>query len=166
VILDAAVDGKVHRVEVAGSRGRYTVTIDGRALEVDWRPAGSAFASLIVVPEGRSYDVGFEARPGGYRVLVGSEDFAVELLETARAAPAAARRAAAGPARLVAPMPGRIVRVLAEPGQAVEAGQGLVVMEAMKMENELRSPRAGRVAEVHARERQTVEMGALLVVVD
>jgi biotin carboxyl carrier protein len=58
------------------------------------------------------------------------------------------------------------VRVLAEPGQTVEAGQGLVVMEAMKMENELRSPRAGRVAEVHARERQTVEMGALLVVVD
>jgi len=166
VILDAAVDGKVHRVEVAGGRGRYTVTIDGRALEVDWRAAGSAFASLIVVPERRSYDVGLEARPGGYRVLVGSEDFAVELLETARAAPAAARRAAAGPARLVAPMPGRIVRVLAEPGQTVEAGQGLVVMEAMKMENELRSPRAGRVAEVHARERQTVEMGALLVVVD
>jgi len=194
VILDAAVDGKVHRVEVAGSKGRYTVTIDGRALEVDWRAAGSAFASLIVVrspemnsgslieaggslrtpqtprsPEmnsGRSYDVGLEARPGGFRVLVGSEDFAVELLETTRAAPAAARRAAAGPARLVAPMPGRIVRVLAEPGQTVEAGQGLVVMEAMKMENELRSPRAGRVAEVHARERQTVEMGALLVVVD
>ena len=171
MILDAAVDGKVHRVEVAGSKGRYTVTIDGRALEVDWRAAGSAFASLIVVrsPEmnsGRSYDVGLEARPGGFRVLVGSEDFAVELLETTRAAPAAARRAAAGPARLVAPMPGRIVRVLAEPGQTVEAGQGLVVMEAMKMENELRSPRAGRVAEVHARERQTVEMGALLVVVD
>jgi predicted dinucleotide-utilizing enzyme len=52
VILDAAVDGKVHRVEVAGSRGRYTVTIDGRALEVDWRAAGSAFASLIVVGGG------------------------------------------------------------------------------------------------------------------
>ncbi|PYQ05667.1 MAG: hypothetical protein DMF83_14660 [Acidobacteria bacterium] len=63
-------------------------------------------------------------------------------------------------------MPGRIVRVLAEPGQEVEAGQGLVVMEAMKMENELRSPRAGRVVEVHARELQTVETGFLLVVVE
>jgi biotin carboxyl carrier protein len=53
-----------------------------------------------------------------------------------------------------------------EPGQQVEAGQGLVVMEAMKMENELRAVRAGRVAEVHARERQAVETGALLVVLD
>jgi biotin carboxyl carrier protein len=63
-------------------------------------------------------------------------------------------------------MPGRLVRVLVEPGQQVEAGQGLVVMEAMKMENELRAVRAGRVAEVHARERQAVETGALLVVLD
>jgi biotin carboxyl carrier protein len=63
-------------------------------------------------------------------------------------------------------MPGRIVRVMAEPGQEVAAGEGLVVMEAMKMENELRSPRAGRVAQVHARERQNVETGALLVVVE
>ena len=164
--LEAAVDGKVHRVEVAGRGGRYTVTVDGQALDVDVRAVGSAFASLIVQPDGRSFDVGLEARPGGYRVVVGGQDFSVDLVETTRAGPASARRGAAGPARLVAPMPGRIVRVLAEPGQAVEAGQGLVVMEAMKMENELRSPRAGRVAEVHARERQAVEMGALLVVVD
>jgi biotin carboxyl carrier protein len=63
-------------------------------------------------------------------------------------------------------MPGRIVRVMAEPGQEVAAGEGLIVMEAMKMENELRSPRSGRVAQVHARERQNVETGALLVVVE
>jgi biotin carboxyl carrier protein len=97
--------------------------------------------------------------------VVGSHEFAVEL-ETARADSAAARRAPAGAARLLAPMPGRIVRVLAEAGQQVEAGQGLVVMEAMKMENELRAPRAGRVAEVHALEGQTVETGALLAVVE
>jgi biotin carboxyl carrier protein len=63
-------------------------------------------------------------------------------------------------------MPGRLVRVLVEAGQEVSAGQGLVVMEAMKMENELRAPRAGRVAEVVARERQAVEAGALLVILD
>jgi acetyl/propionyl-CoA carboxylase alpha subunit len=164
VILDAAVGGRAHRVEVTGGKGRYTVTIDGRPREVDWRPVGGPFVSLLL--DGRSHDVGLEPRPGGYRVRVGSHDFAVELLAPTRVDAVAARRAPAGPARLLAPMPGRVVRVLAEPGQEVEAGQGLVVMEAMKMENELRSPRAGRVVEVHARERQTVETGSLLVVVE
>jgi len=164
VILDAAVNGQTHRVEVTGGKGRYTVTIDGRPLEVDWRPVGGPFVSLLV--DGRSHDVGLEPRPGGYRVLLGSHDFAVELLEPTRVDAVASRRVPAGPARLLAPMPGRIVRVLAEPGQEVETGQGLVVMEAMKMENELRSPRAGRVVEVHARPRQNVETGSLLVVVE
>jgi biotin carboxyl carrier protein len=120
--------------------------------------------SLLV--DGRSHDVGLEPRPGGYRVLLGRHDFAVDLLEPTRVDAVASRRGPAGPARLLAPMPGRVVRVLAETGQEVEAGQGLVVMEAMKMENELRSPRAGRVVEVHARELQTVETGSLLVVVE
>ena len=164
MIVEAAVDGQVYRLEVTGRQGRYTVAVDGRRLEVDWREAGGAFASLLI--EGRSHHVGLEPRPGGFRVIVGSDELAVDLLETARVAAGAERRGPAGPARLLAPMPGRIVRVLAEPGQEVAAGQGLVVMEAMKMENELRSPRAGRLVEVRAREGQTVETGALLVVVE
>jgi biotin carboxyl carrier protein len=63
-------------------------------------------------------------------------------------------------------MPGKIVRILASLGQEVAAGQGLVVLEAMKMENELRAPRAGRVREFGVREGQTVEAGALLVVME
>ena len=166
MILDAVVDGTPHRVEVTGGGGgRYTVSIDGRPLQVDWREAGGPFASILVLPEGRSHHVGLEPRPGGYRVVVGSHEFAVEL-ERARADSPVARRGPAGPARLLAPMPGRVVRVLVEAGQQVEAGQGLVVMEAMKMENGLRAPRAGRVAEVHALEGRTVETGALLAVVE
>ena len=67
--------------------------------------------------------------------------------------------------RVTAPMPGRVVRVLSAPGADVAAGQGLVVIEAMKMENELRAPRAGRVQELPVREGQAVEAGALLAVV-
>jgi biotin carboxyl carrier protein len=63
-------------------------------------------------------------------------------------------------------MPGKLVRVLVEAGQDVEVGQGLVVVEAMKMENELRATRAGRVKELLVREGQAVETGALLVVVE
>ncbi len=63
-------------------------------------------------------------------------------------------------------MPGKLVRVLVAPGQDVAAGEGLVVVEAMKMENELRAPKAGRVKDVPVREGQAVEAGALLVVVE
>ena len=63
-------------------------------------------------------------------------------------------------------MPGKIVRVLVAAGQQVQAGEGLLVMEAMKMENELKAPRAGRVREVQVGERQAVETGALLLVLE
>ena len=70
-----------------------------------------------------------------------------------------------GPVRIVAPMPGKVVRVLAAPGDAVAARQGVVVVEAMKMENELRAPRAGVVGEVLVREGALVDAGALLLTI-
>jgi biotin carboxyl carrier protein len=73
---------------------------------------------------------------------------------------------AAGEQRIVAPMPGKVLRVLVQPGQDVAARQPLVVVEAMKMENELSSPRAGRVKEVAAVEGQSVEAGRVLIVVE
>ena len=74
--------------------------------------------------------------------------------------------AGSGPARIVAPMPGRVVRILAAVGQEVQAGQGVVVIEAMKMENEVRAPRGGLVREVSVEEGASVEAGALLAVVE
>jgi biotin carboxyl carrier protein len=71
----------------------------------------------------------------------------------------------AGPQRVTAPMPGKIVRVLVAAGDSVVARQPLVVVEAMKMENELRAGRAGIIADVHAREGASVEAGALLLVI-
>jgi biotin carboxyl carrier protein len=73
---------------------------------------------------------------------------------------------AAGEQRILAPMPGKVLRVLVQPGQDVAARQPLVVVEAMKMENELSSPRAGRVKEVTAVEGQSVEAGRILIVVE
>ena len=73
--------------------------------------------------------------------------------------------AGSGPLRIAAPMPGKVVRVLVKAGDAVRARQPVVVVEAMKMENELRADRDGTVAEIHAREGMSVEAGALLVVI-
>ena len=71
----------------------------------------------------------------------------------------------AGPVAIVAPMPGRVVKVLVAPGDIVTARQGLVVVEAMKMENELRAPRAGTVADVRVREGAPVDANVVLVVI-
>jgi biotin carboxyl carrier protein len=151
------------RVEVRGRAGRYTVTIDGTPLEVDVAGAGPHFASLLI--DGRSHEVGFERRPGGYAVHFPDDTVAVDLVDAAPG-PVGPAKHAHGPARLAAPMPGRIVRVLVAQGASVEAGQGLVVVEAMKMENELRAPRGGCVRQIAVREGQAVEAGALLVVVE
>jgi biotin carboxyl carrier protein len=164
MLLDATVDGRAVRVEVRGERGRYTVLLDGVTMAVDARPLGGSLMSLIL--DGQSHVAGVERGPGGYTVHLREDTLDVELADAARGAAATPRKAAGGPLRITAPMPGRLIRVLVEPGQEVRAGQGLVVVEAMKMENELRAPRPGRVAEVHARERQAVETGALLVVLD
>jgi biotin carboxyl carrier protein len=164
VRFDAAVLGRQVPVEVRGQDGRYQVTVDGRAFEVDYQETGSCFVSLLI--EGRSYEAGLQRRAGGYDVVLADDVLEIELKDAARGEGAAPRASAVGPVRVGAPMPGKVVRVLVEPGQEVRAGQGLVVVEAMKMENELRAPRAGRVAEVHALEGRAVETGALLAVVE
>jgi biotin carboxyl carrier protein len=163
MIFDATVDGRTVRAEVRGGDGRYTVALDGAPMEVDLVEAGRSFASLLV--GGESHEVVIEKRPEGYVVHFPADAVAVSIAESTGGAPAAVARPA-GPARLTAPMPGRVVRVLRGAGTEVAAGDGLVVIEAMKMENELKSPRAGRVQEVAVREGQAVEAGALLMMVD
>jgi biotin carboxyl carrier protein len=79
---------------------------------------------------------------------------------------AAGKQSGQGPQSITAPMPGRIVKVLVKPGDAVQARQGLVVVEAMKMENELRSPKAGTVTDVRVTQGQSVDARAVLVIVD
>jgi pyruvate carboxylase subunit B len=107
--------------------------------------------------------------PGRYILWTDGHRFEVEALDERRRAiqdmsgKAAATR---GPAPLVAPMPGMVVRVETSVGEAVQAGQPLVVMEAMKMENELRSPSAGTVSAIKAVVGQAVEKGAVLIELD
>jgi biotin carboxyl carrier protein len=163
VRFDAVIGERRLRAEVRRTDGGYAVTLDGNTLDVDFLETGDHFASLLV--EGRSYEVGVEGRDGRYRIHLPDGAVMVGLAEPSRDGGARPRRSH-GPQRLTAPMPGRVVRVLAGEGDEVGAGQGLVVIEAMKMENELKSPRQGRLREVAVCEGQAVEAGALLVVVD
>jgi biotin carboxyl carrier protein len=99
-------------------------------------------------------------------VLIGSVAVAVTMNGRVRGAWRQARGAAgSGPLRIVAPMPGKVVRILVKAGDAVRARQPVVVVEAMKMENELRADRDGTVAEIHTAEGMSVDAGALLIVI-
>jgi biotin carboxyl carrier protein len=164
--------GEARAVDVAADGNSWLVTIGGRVVRASMVRAGDRWSLLIGDPSGsplvagRSYDVMFEpAGKGAWRVHVNG-----------RAVPAGLRTSAqrlrghggadGGDGRVVAPMPGRVVKVLVAPGAAVEAGQGVVVVEAMKMENELRAPRAGTVREVRVAEGASVEAHTVLVVIE
>jgi acetyl/propionyl-CoA carboxylase alpha subunit len=164
VIFDATVDGRSARVEVRSAGGVYTVLVDGRPLSVAAFPTARHFTTLII--DGRCHDAGVLRQGGNHAVSLREGTFEVTLVAGARGAAAPHRKTATGPAKINAPMPGKIVRIVSPAGQDVRAGECLVVMEAMKMENEIRSPRDGRIKEVLVKEGQAVESGALLILVE
>ena len=186
MMLEIAVGDRVRTVSVVRKGALLHVTLDGRTHVVDARRVSDSALSMLIqnghdTAAVRSIDAAFASRP---RLRQGSGgqadagDFDVHLLGRAiavevrqggsfgRQKKEGAGASGAGPQRVTAPMPGKIVRVLVKPGDQVTAKQGLVVVEAMKMENELRAARDGRVREVPAVEGQSVEAGAVLVIVD
>ena len=157
-------EGHLHDVEVERREGLFRVVVDGVERLVDARKLEADFYTIVL--EGRSYEVSVEPERSGYRVRHGASKRDVRLTDAAREAREDRRASGSGPESVVSVMPGKVVRVLVREGDEVRAGQGLVVVEAMKMENEIGSPRAGRVAAVHAEPGRAVETGALLVVVE
>ncbi len=151
----------------------HQVTLDEHGVHVDGEPVSASVETINGSPV-RMVTIGDEVhrvvvRPGArgaYTLWLDGYRFEVEALdERARTIRELSGKSAGptGPAPLIAPMPGLIVRVNAKPGDEVQAGQGLVVMEAMKMENELRAPAAGRVRAIHAAPGTAVEKGTVLV---
>jgi biotin carboxyl carrier protein len=153
----------VTEVTVARRDGKIAVEVDGVLHEVDAHKLEGDFYTLITGE--RSYEVSVERRGDSYHVRHGAAEQLVELSDPSRKG-RETLGGPSGPERVVALMPGRVVRVLAAEGDAVEAGQGVVVVEAMKMENEIAAPRTGRVASVAVRSGQPVEGGALLMVIE
>lgn len=147
--------------EVAEEGGRLTVTLDGEARPVDFIEGDQGFLSLLI--DGKAHACDFEARKGNQvRVYLGQSVFELEVLDErkARRQLAAGGVGASGPQEIVAPMPGKIVRVLVKVGQAVKAGEGLIVIEAMKMENEITAHKAGTIAELPIKEGAPIQAGA------
>jgi biotin carboxyl carrier protein len=119
-----------------------------------------------VLLDGRMYDARVETGAAGLVVVIDGYRFEIEVRDPRRWSRKDASRGADGIQTVAAPMPGKVVRVLVSPGDAVEAGQGLLVVEAMKMQNEMKAPRAGRILTVNVKEGATVAPGEVLATIE
>jgi len=117
-----------------------------------------------VLADGRSFEVRAIATPGGLRLEVNGRRFTAEVYDPRDRGQKSAAALATGRQNIAAPMPGKVIRVLVRQGDAVEVGQGLVVVEAMKMQNEMKAVRMGTVVEVRVKDGDTVSAGDTLVV--
>jgi len=169
--FEVELNGRIRSVSIerAGSRDRFRVTVDGVPTLVDAQPGGE-FGMSLLFPDGAH---------AGARVALTPGTAPGELLACLRGRTTAVvvngRRSgravdggstAPGEQKVLAPMPGRVVRVLVAPGDEVQVRQAVVVVEAMKMENELRSPKAGRVKDVAVTPGALVEAGRVLMVIE
>ena len=158
--LSVTIDGRVFEVEVtipAGCDGaELTVIVDGKALPVTLSCIDGPQQIEWIAVEGRSHEIVVDRDLHWLRSDTGLHHFEVRDLETAIARPVS------GDGRVKAPIPGLITRVLVQPGDQVEAGQPLLVLEAMKMENEIRAPRGGSVSRVDVVEGQGVALREVL----
>jgi len=162
--LEVKVGGDLRRLELRRAGNGWECRLEGDRRAVDAVEVAPGVFSLLV--EGESFTVHVERVEDAYRVHARGADLVAAVENPRRWARNSGGAAGlAGRQKVAAPMPGKVIRVLAGEGQTVEAGQGLVVVEAMKMQNEIPSPKAGVVEQVLVREGDTVEHGQGLMVV-
>jgi biotin carboxyl carrier protein len=164
------INGRLRQVELPPEprTGEITCTVDGRAFRIDARALAPGLLSLLLLdPPAQQLRCLLDTSSEGDAAILNGQriPFAVDDPRSLRARRGAGA-GADGPRAVKAPMPGRVIRVLVAVGDEVAAHQGLVVIEAMKMQNELKSPKAGRIARVAAQEGETVQSGDVLVVVE
>ncbi len=160
------IDGHPHQVHLERVAQGYECTVDDEPFTLD--VVMTARDVLSIVHQGRQYEAKREySLMGETHIIVGSERFAAEVRDPRSLR---SRRAAAGgesgPSKIIAPMPGKIVRVIAAEGDEVEAGQPLVVVEAMKMQNEIKATKKGKVTKIAVKEASAVNAGDLLAIVE
>lgn len=145
---------------------RYAVTLDGQTYQVSVREIRPGLI-LLLRDDGATMEVPYYRQGAEVHMLVGSNGFSFEVYDEMQAVLRERRQgAASGSGVLKVQMPGRVIQVLVSEGSSVEAGQGVVVVEAMKMENEFKAPIAGIVKSVHVEVGQVVDSGDTLLVIE
>jgi len=162
----ATVGGRSTPVEVTGADGRYRVVVGEQVLEVDARHVGAGLYSLLV--DGVVHLADVVPAQGGARVDVDGSSYVVEVDEHARHVirTRGGTGARSGRQTITAPLPGKVTHVAVAVGDPVKPGDTIVVIEAMKMENEFRASAAGTVSAVHVQPGQAVNAGDVLAAID
>jgi biotin carboxyl carrier protein len=166
VHLDSVTGKSKHIVELEKDGSSYKVLLDGRPVPADVILAAPNAVSVIL--NGTAFEVHIApSLDGTYKLQTGPHEFLADVRDPRdwRGRQAGALEAE-GRQQIVAPMPGKVIRLLVNAGDRVEAGQGLMVVEAMKMQNEIRSPKKGKVERLHAKVGQAVNAGDILAWVD
>ena len=165
MIYEVAINGRHYRLELERADPGWQCRLDGREIQVDAVLARRDVLSVLI--GGKAYEIKREWTATDMHLWVGSARYAAELRDPRslrnRRGTAADDK---GPRELLAPMPGRVVRVLIGEQQAVEAGQSILVVEAMKMQNEIKSPKKGTVLKIVAAAGANVNAGDVLAIVE
>ena len=161
---DITVDGKNYRLDLNRADGRWSCRLDGCDVEVDAVLARPDVLSLRM--GNQAYEVKCERVTGEMHLWVGSARFAAEVRDPRSLRGRVRVVDDHGPKRLTAPMPGKIVRVLVSQGDEVEAGAGVLVVEAMKMQNEIKSPKKGTIQKILVSGGAAVNAGDVLAIVE
>jgi len=165
VQLASLSEEKIRVIELERDGSGWRVILDGQPIAVD--AVEIAPNTLSILLEGQSFEITVTPFPEGkLKLQTGGQDFTAEVINP-RAWSGRRHGAveAEGRQQILAPMPGKVVRLLVKEGDHVEAGQGLLVVEAMKMQNEIRSPKSGTVERILAKEGQPVNASELLCVI-
>jgi biotin carboxyl carrier protein len=165
MVYEVLVGEKPYRLELEKHGAAWKCRLDGQTVDIDAVIPRCDVLSLLI--DGWSYEIKREQTTTDLHMWVGSSRFAVEVRDP-RSLRSRQKEAGddKGPRKVVAPMPGRIVRLLVEENSEVEAGQGIVVVEAMKMQNEIKSPKKGVVRKLSAIPGTAVNPGDVLAIVE
>jgi biotin carboxyl carrier protein len=169
MIYEVAIGGKVYCVDLirdgGGHGDGWTCKLNGREVPLNVAPTQEGILSILI--EGKSFEVRQEVTAAENNIVLGNQRFAAVVkdprsLQSRRSADAGGE----GPRKITAPMPGKVVRIMAAVGAEVEAGQAVIVIEAMKMQNELKSPRKGMLKKLSVAEGAAVEAGQSLAEIE
>jgi len=161
----AIVDGERLDVELVRTiTGAIEAEIDGKKYVLDLQSVEPGVYWLQW--KNRSIEISVSSNGDGYAVAVSGRRLSVEVIDSRAALRKAGRQGDAGAVELRAPMPGKVVKVLVREGDSVQSNQGLIVIEAMKMQNEVKSPKSGVVRKLGVKESAAVNSGDLLAIVE
>jgi biotin carboxyl carrier protein len=165
MVYDVTIDGKDFRLELERKESGWQCRLDGRNIEMDAVLARRDVLSILI--DGKAYEIKREHTASDTHLWVGSVRYLAELRDPRSLR---GRKGAGaddkGPKKILAPMPGKVVRMLVNQGQPVEAGQSILVVEAMKMQNEIKSPKKGTLQKIIAIVGGNVNPGDVLAIVE